>query len=123
MASLATAIAGSFGLGMLDFDGLKDKIKFKVFDLGFQKFDESMDKVVEKLDELIGSVFEHRIESASRVITHAISLYENLLEQQEKAHKETLEQRETEKAWIAQKHQELEQLQNNIEAIMNQCAG
>ncbi|MEH2194589.1 MAG: hypothetical protein V7K98_18365 [Nostoc sp.] len=31
------------------------------------------------------------VESASRVIAEAIALYENLLEQQEKAHNETLE--------------------------------
>ncbi|MHC5719080.1 MAG: dynamin family protein, partial [Nostoc sp.] len=81
VASLAATIAGSFGFGMLDFDGLKDKIKGKVFELGFQKFDESMDKLSDKLDEIVGSVFENRVESASRVIAEAIALYENLLEQ------------------------------------------
>ncbi|MEH2375250.1 hypothetical protein [Nostoc sp.] len=97
VASVAAAIAGYFGLGMLDFDGLKDQIKGKVFELGFKKFYESMDKLSEKLHEIVGSVFENRVESASRVITQAIALYENLLEQQEKAHNETLEQREAEK--------------------------
>ncbi|MHC5737691.1 hypothetical protein [Nostoc sp.] len=57
------------------------------------------------------SVFENRVESSSRVIAEAIALYENLLEQQEKAHNETLEQREAEKMWIYQKRQELEQVQ------------
>ncbi|MEH2000469.1 MAG: dynamin family protein [Nostoc sp.] len=122
VASLAATIAGSFGFGMLDFDGLKDQIKGKVFELGFQKFDESTDKLSEKLDEIVGSVFEKRVESASRVIAQAIALYENLLEQQEKAHNETLEQREAEKIWIYQKRQELEQVQNRLEIILSKCA-
>lgn len=121
VASLAAAIAGSFGLGMLDFDGLKDQIKGKVIELGFEKFDESMDKFSEKLDEIVGSVFENRVESASQVIAQAIALYENLLEQQEKAHNETLEQREAEKMWIYQKREELEQVQNGLEVILSKC--
>ena len=80
-----------------------------------------MDKFSEKLDEIVGSVFENRVESASRVIAQAIALYENLLEQQEKAHNETLEQREAEKIWIYQKCQELEQVQNGLEVILGKC--
>lgn len=118
LASLATAVASSFGLGMLDFDGLKDQIKLKVFEVGFQNFDDSMDKVCEKLDEIISSVFDHRVESASGIIEHAISLYEHLLEQQEKAHNETLEERQMEKAFIAQKRQELQLVQKQMEAIL-----
>ncbi|WP_292769129.1 hypothetical protein [Nostoc sp. NOS(2021)] len=108
---------------MLDFDGLKDKIKGKVIEIGFQKFNESMDKnkLPAKLDEIIGSVFENRVESVCRVIAQAIALYENLLEQQEKAHNETLEQREAEKWWIYQKRQELEQVQNGLEVILSKC--
>lgn len=122
VTSVAAAIAGSFGFGMLDFDGLKDKIKGKVIELGFEKFDESMDKFSEKLNEIVNSVFENRVESASQVIAQAIALYENLLEQQEKAHNETLEQREAEKMWIYQKRQELEQIQNGLETIASKCA-
>ncbi|MFW9258467.1 dynamin family protein [Nostoc sp. CALU 546] len=121
VASVAAAIAGSFGFGMLDFDGLKDQIKGKVFELGFEKFDESMDKIFDKLNEIVNSVFENRVESASRVIAQAIALYENLLEQQEKAHNETLEQREAEKMWIYQKRQELEQVQDGLEIIVSKC--
>lgn len=49
----------------------------------------------------------------------AISLYENLLEQQEKAHQETLEQRESEKELIYQKRQELERLKNDLEVLLS----
>lgn len=64
-------------------------------------------------------VFNSQVESASRRV---IALYENLLEQQEKAHNETLEQREAEKMWIYQKRQELEQIQNQLEIILNKCS-
>lgn len=56
-------------------------------------------------------------------IAQAIALYENLLEQQERVHTETLEQRETEKAFIEEKRQELEQMQRNLEAILEQGLG
>jgi uncharacterized tellurite resistance protein B-like protein/GTPase SAR1 family protein len=118
VAALATAIVGSLGLGMLDADGIHYKIKSKVIELGFQKFDESTEKIWENLGKTIGSAFNSRLELANEAIKQVISCYENVLEQHEKAHKETLEQREAEKAWISQKRQELEQLQKNIEAIL-----
>jgi hypothetical protein len=67
----------------------------------------------------IDSLFDVRVQFATESIERTISLCENLLEQQEKAHKETLQQREAEKAFIAQKRQELEQVQKNIEAILH----
>jgi uncharacterized tellurite resistance protein B-like protein/GTPase Era involved in 16S rRNA processing len=95
------------------------QVKEKVYNLGFEKFDESVEETFNKVSENIALIFDNRVESASEVIKLAISLYENLLEQQEKVHKETLEQREAEKAWIAQKRNELEQVQRNIEAILH----
>ncbi|MDZ7962490.1 MAG: dynamin family protein [Aulosira sp. DedQUE10] len=120
VASVAATIASSFGLGMLDLDGLKDQIKVKVFEVGFEKFDESIDKIYEKLEEIISTVFDGRIESASQVIEQAIALYENLLEQQEKAHQDTVEQREAEKKLIYQKRQEFEQVQQDLEGLLSQ---
>jgi len=120
LGGLAAAAGGSFGLGLLDVDGIHVQIKQKVFDLGFEKFKESLEEIFEKITERISSVFNERDEAASEIIAKAISLYENLLEQQEKAHKATLEQREADKAWISQKRQELEQVQKNIEAVLNQ---
>ncbi|MGI2904050.1 dynamin family protein [Tolypothrix sp. VBCCA 56010] len=121
IASLAATIAGSFGLGMFDVDGLHDQIKMKIFEIGFQKFDDSMDKVSEKLHEITTSVFDTKVESASRVIAQAIALYENLIEQHEQAHKETVEEQQTQKAWISEKRQEIEKVKNDIEAILQQC--
>lgn len=118
--------AAALGLGWLfgeDQDQIRVQLKQNVFDQGFEKFDESAQEVLDKVGEHIASAFCDRVETASGIIKQAISISENLLEQQEKAHKETLKQREAEKAWIAQKRQELKQVQNNIEAILNQSAG
>lgn len=119
VTTVAATIASSFGLGMLDFDGLKTQIKQKVCDIGIEKFKESTDKLLEKIDEIITLVFDARYESITRLIEQAISLYENLLEQQEKLHQETLEQREVEKVLIYRKCQELEHLQHELKAISN----
>ncbi|MCG6134869.1 MAG: dynamin family protein [Nostoc sp. LLA-1] len=123
VASLAATIASSFGLGMLDLDGLNDQIKKKVSDTGTKKLKDSKQEFYNKLKEIINTIFDSRVESASRVIEQAIALYENLLEQQEKAHQETLEQREAEKELIYQKRQELEQVNNDLEVLLSQCIG
>ena len=123
VTSVVAAIIGEFSLGMIGFDGIKNQVKRKVIEIGFKNLDEVKDKIGQKRDEIIVSVFDHRVESASRVIAQAILLYENLLEQQKKVHKETLEQREADKAWIAQKRQELEQVQKSIKQVLNYCVG
>ncbi|MBF2006580.1 MAG: hypothetical protein IGS49_14210 [Chlorogloeopsis fritschii C42_A2020_084] len=118
VTTVVATIAGSFGLGVLDVDGIHNQIKMKVLELGFQKLDESINQGADKLSEIIDTVFDSKVESASRVIAEAISLYENLLEQQEKAHQKSLEELEPDKAWISQKRQELEIVQNKIESLI-----
>lgn len=118
LAGVAATIAGSLGFGMLDVDRLKNQIKEKILDLGYQNFEKAQAKLDSKLNEIINLVFDQRVEAVSGKISKAISLYENLLEQQEKAHKETVEQRQAEKSWISHQRHELEQLQKNIEAIL-----
>jgi uncharacterized tellurite resistance protein B-like protein/ribosome biogenesis GTPase A len=119
LAGAVVTIASSLGFGMLDVDQLKNQIKDKILDLGYQNFERSQTTFESKLNELISSVFGQRVEAVSGKITKVISQYETLLEQQEKAHKDTLEQRQADKAFIAQKRQELEQVQKNIEAILH----
>ncbi len=118
VASVAATIAGTFGLGMLDMDGLHDKIKQKILEEGLKKFDDSVDKLDNKINEIIEKVFDSKVESASKIIAQAISLYENLLEQQENVSSETIEERFADKAWISQKRQELERIQQDIKSII-----
>lgn len=120
IAAVATAIAGSFGLGLLDVDGIHDQIKIKVLEQGFEKFDESIDKIGNRLEEIIISTFDSQVEAAEEAIKHLISSYEKFLEHQEKAQKEIMADSKAEKAFISQKRQELEQVQKGIEAILNQ---
>ncbi|MBD1863906.1 dynamin family protein [Trichocoleus sp. FACHB-46] len=120
LASLAAAVAGSFGLGMLDFDGLKNQIKGEILKVGLKKFDESKEKVSQKRNEIINSTFEQPMSALNQIIEQAISLYESLLEQQEKIHAETLEQRETDRSWIVERREALEKVQQQVTAILNQ---
>jgi len=117
IASLATAMASSFGLGILDIDGLHDKIKMKVLVMGYEKLgeDESIDKIVNKLEEIIDAIFDNKVELASKVIHEAILLYEKILEQHEIVHESILEQHEAGKVSILSKRQELKQVRTAME--------
>jgi hypothetical protein len=123
VALFTPCCTSSFGLGMLDVDGLHEQVKQKVLEIGLGKFteDESIDKIINKLEEIIHVVFNNRIESSNKVISQAITLYEHLLGQQERVHQETLEQRDLEKAWIYEKRQELERSISEIEDILRGC--
>jgi uncharacterized tellurite resistance protein B-like protein/GTPase SAR1 family protein len=120
LAGLAAAGGGSFGLGMLDVDGIHSQIKQKVFELGFQKFNESSQSIVDKIHERIIAVFEERVETSSGAMSKAISLWENLLEQQENRDRQNQAECEAQKVWLADKRRELEQVQNQIQTILNQ---
>ncbi len=120
LAALAAGGGGAFGLGMLDVDGIHNQIKQKVCDLGFEKFDESSQSIFDKIQERIIAVFEDRVETSSGVMSKAIALWENLLEQQEKRDRQNQKDCEAQKVWLAEKRRELEQVQNQIEAILNQ---
>jgi hypothetical protein len=106
----------------LIFGGIQDsdyKAKTKIIEVGLQKFQDATEgDILIMLNKVIDSAFQSRLQASGKAIKQIIFSYENILKQQEKAHKETLEQRQAEKAWIAQKRQELEQVQKNIEAIL-----
>ena len=123
LGGLAGGGGGAFGLGMLDVDGIHNQIKQKVGKLGFQKFDESSQSIFDKIQERIIAVFEERVETSSDAIAQAMSMWENLLEQQEKRDHQNQAECEAEKLWLADKRRELEQVQNQIETILNQSAG
>ncbi len=109
---------GLLGTGVGNMFDLDTKVKAKVCEVGCERFIESLEDIFGKINAIIDSAFSEKVERADEIIAKAIFFYESILEQQEKAHKETQEQCEAEKAWIAQKRQELEQLQKNIKAII-----
>ena len=120
LGGLLAGGGGSLGLGLLDGDAVKAQIKQKVVMLGFEKFEESSQSIFDKIHERIIAVFEERVETSSGAIVQAMSLWENLLEQQEKRDRQNQADCEAQKVWLADKRLELEQLQNQIEAILNQ---
>ena len=118
IAAVAAAIVGSFGLGLLDVDGIHDKIKAEVITKGFEKFDESIESTGKQIGETIVSAFNSRLEAADEAIKQIIACYENALEMNEKSSRISLEQAKADKLWIAQKRVELEGLRNSVEAMV-----
>ncbi|MEG3989577.1 dynamin family protein [Microcoleus sp. S28C3] len=120
LGGLAAGGGGAFGLGMLDVDGIHNQIKQKICELGFEKFGESAESIFEKVQQRIIAVFADRADANSDAMSKAISLWESLLEQQEKRDRQNQAECEAQKVWLAEKRRELEQVQNQIEAILNQ---
>ncbi|MEM7714191.1 MAG: dynamin family protein [Cyanobacteria bacterium P01_A01_bin.68] len=118
VASVLATLAGSFGLGILDMDGLHNQIKKKILEEGLNNFNDSLDKLDDKIHEIINNVFDGKVESVSKVIVQAISLYENLLEQQQHAHQETIEERFADRTWIFEKRQQIKQIHQDLESII-----
>jgi uncharacterized tellurite resistance protein B-like protein len=116
VGTVTGGIAGVFKFG--SGGAAQPSVKQRVFEQGWQKFTQSKDKLFEKIKEIIILVIDERVKSATKIAEQAVSLYEELLEQQEQYLQETAEQQKAEKAWIAQQRQELEQVQKNIEAIL-----
>ncbi|MBE9187998.1 dynamin family protein [Microcoleus sp. LEGE 07076] len=118
LGGLAAGGGGTFGLGMLDVDGIHNQIKEKVRELGFEKFGESSQSIFDKIHERIIAVFEERVETSSGAIAQAMSLWENLLEQQEMRDRQNQAECDAEKVWLADKRRELQEIENQIEAIL-----
>jgi uncharacterized tellurite resistance protein B-like protein/tRNA U34 5-carboxymethylaminomethyl modifying GTPase MnmE/TrmE len=122
LGGLAAGAGGGLGLNFLDGDAVKAQIKEKVCELGFENFDESSQSIFDKIQERIIALFEKRIEASNGVMSKAISLWENLLEQQENRDRQNQAECESQKVWLAEKRRELEQVQNQIQTILNQSA-
>ncbi|GGA22379.1 dynamin family protein [Okeania sp. KiyG1] len=114
-------ISSFFGIGG-DEEKADTKIKQQVYHVGFQKFQESSEEILDKVCDNIAEVFYTQFKSVSTAIEQAILLYENLLEQQDKAHKETQSQLKVEKAFISAKQQQLTQIQKQLEITLTQIS-
>ena len=118
IAAIATAIVGSFGLGLLDIDGIHDRIKAEVITKGFEKFDESTEAITERIGEVVVSAFNSRLETADEAIKQIIACYENALQMNEQNSRISLDQAKANKLWITEQRLELEQLRNNTESVV-----
>ncbi len=123
LGGLAAGVGGGLSWGFLDGDAVKQQIKEKVCELGLEKFNESSQSIFDKIHERIIAVFEERVETSSGAIAQAMSLWENLLEQQEKRDRQNQAECEAQKVWLAEKRRELQEIERQIEAVLNQSAG
>ncbi|MEG3839796.1 dynamin family protein [Microcoleus sp. herbarium14] len=119
LGTIVAGLGGGLGWSFLDGDTVKSQIKEKVCELGFKNFDESSQSILDNIQERIIAVFEERVETSSGVMSKAISLWENLLEQQEKCDRQNQAECEAQKVWLADKRRELEQVQSQIEIILD----
>lgn len=97
------------------------KLKTQVFEKGFERLENSAEQIFENICHHIEQALSQRAEIASHAIHSSISMLNRLLEQQEKMYQETLEQRQAEKTRLDQGHQELAQIQHQIETIRQQA--
>lgn len=116
VGTVAGGLAGVFNFG--GSNAAQPSIKQKVFEQGWEKFTQSKDKLLAKIREIVILIIDNRVETFTNTAEQVVSLYEELLEQQKRYMQETAEQQKAEKAWIAQKRHEIEQVQKNIEAIL-----
>ncbi|MBD1902786.1 dynamin family protein [Trichocoleus sp. DQ-A3] len=117
---IAAAVIGAGAFGM---KGIYDQIKKAVFEECKKQFLEVEKEIVNKIIDQINLViskqfFQARLSLVDKIVGQAISTYEACLEEQERKQAKILEQCEAEKAFIAQKRRELEQVQKNIKAIL-----
>lgn len=116
---------GAVAVGIGFFTGGHDEekeleLKKKVFEMGINNFVESSPQIHEKLDDTVQAEFFGRVELISSIIDQAISAYENLLEQQEKAHQETIAQREEDRHRLQEIHEELNKLERSFQLLAQQ---
>ncbi len=110
------ALVGLFFGG--DPEVVHNKMKQEVFEKGFKKIDASAEEILNKIVENVETAIYEKAELASNAISSSIEILDNLLEQQEKAHQETLQTRESEKQLIHQKYQQLSQIQDELQVIL-----
>jgi predicted GTPase/uncharacterized tellurite resistance protein B-like protein len=106
---------GGAAMGLLGwfFD---DDPKQKVLEKGFEKFGESADNIYDQVCDKIISIFRDRFGTFKEIITQAIAICEQLIEQNELAHQKSLQSSEISLKWINQKRQELKKICNNIKS-------
>lgn len=81
LAGGSAAVVGSFLFGGPSEDELHFKVKNQVYDLGFEKFNESTQEIFNQVIENIASIFNSRVGQADVAIKQIVSSYENILQQ------------------------------------------
>ncbi|MEA5517627.1 dynamin family protein [Limnoraphis robusta] len=112
-----TGVVGSALFGK-NKESISAKVKEEVCQAGLKNFYESQQQLFDNICEQIEAMYDTRVELASNLIKQAISLCENPLKQQEKDYQKSVQQRQQDQVWIQQQRQRLEQVRQEIEAIV-----
>ncbi|MEQ9549673.1 MAG: dynamin family protein [Coleofasciculus sp. G3-WIS-01] len=99
-------------------DSIRNQIREEVIKKGLEQFYKIQSTIFQKLYETVTITFETRIERVKEIMTQVMNGVQADLDNQDKEYKKILRFCEAEKAWIYQKRQELEQVQNNIDVII-----
>ena len=95
-----------------------NQIKEEVINRGMKNFKKTESKIFDKIYSTVPITFETRLERVKEIIAQVIDSVQADLDNQDKEYQKILLYCNAEKAWIAQKRQELEQVQKNIEAVL-----
>ena len=95
-----------------------NQIKEEVINRGMKNFKKTESKIFDKIYSTVPITFETRLERVNEIIAQVIDSVRADLDNQDKEYQKILLYCNAEKAWIAQKRQELEQVQKKIEAIL-----
>jgi len=120
IAAVVAAFVSSFGLNLLNADSIRDKIRVEVIIKGFEEFDASLEEIDKRLDEIISSAFQTRLEVADKAIQQIIGCYENALQVNQQNCRISPDQLQANRLWLAQKQQELKQIQQEAEVLVKQ---
>jgi hypothetical protein len=97
---------------------LNNFVNQSMFGVNLDSLEKFCEKFVPILERMIQALFSDRIQVALEAVEERMTFYNELLEKQERYQQETPEQREAEKAWIEQQHQQIQQVRQGIEAIL-----
>ncbi|MGB5960305.1 MAG: dynamin family protein [Coleofasciculaceae cyanobacterium] len=99
-------------------DSLSNQIKNEVFHKGMDNFKEKESEIFDKIYTTVPITFETRIKRVKEIIDQVIDSVQVDLDNQDKEYQKILLYCDAEKAFIAQKRQELEQVQKNLKTII-----
>ena len=86
---------------------------------GLKHFSNSSDELLDKVTDTIQAAFDGRVEASSKAVRQSISILNLFLEEQERITHETVENRESEKAYVHQCLGRLSQLQRDLEFLVS----
>ena len=93
-----------------------------VFEVGWKNFVSSKNKLMNRIEEFAVLIVDTKIKPTKIVIDQTISLYCEILDLQALYQQETPEQQQAEKTWIVETRQQLEQICNQLEAMLNEAS-